>query len=235
MAQLPMATHTPLHISCPTAQPPTGVIATVQTPPVQACPAWHAVPHAPQFKALVVTSVHWPPHACWPTGHPQVPFEQAWPAGHTMPQPPQFVGLLVMFVQLAPQVMVPPGQVAEHVPLAHTRPCAAQSLPHAPQLLPSDVVSTQLVPHASRPGEHMHVPPLQVVCAGHALPQAPQLFTSVLVLAQPLAHCSAPPGQDEHIPLLHWTPAGHALPHAPQCCAVLFRKTQKPSQATVPA
>lgn len=84
-----------------------------------------------------------------------------------MPQVPQFAALVWVSVQLLPQVMVPAGHVALHAPLLQNSPCAAQLLPHVPQFMPSEVVSTHAMLHACKPGEHMHVPPTQAVCAGH--------------------------------------------------------------------
>jgi hypothetical protein len=167
--------------------------------------------------------MHWPPHDCWPAGQPQTPPEQPWPAGHTVPQVPQLVALVWVSVQLLPQVIVPAGQVAAQARLLQNRFCAAQLLPQLPQLAPSDEVSTHAPEHASSPGEHMHVPPMQAVCAGHEEPQLPQLFTSELVSTQPLPQSSDAPGHVEHDPLLHAAPPGQALLQLPQLSTLLLR------------
>jgi hypothetical protein len=72
-------------------------------------------------------------------------------------------------------------------------------LPHAPQLLALDCVSTQLAPQAVVLAEQPHLPALQACPAAHAAPHAPQFAASVFKLRQslpqstlPLAHVALP-------------------------------------------
>jgi hypothetical protein len=58
---------------------------------------------------------------------------------HTVPQAPQFEVSLVVSTHDAPQVVFTPHS-AVHLPPSQTCP-APQALPHAPQLLGSDVWS----------------------------------------------------------------------------------------------
>jgi hypothetical protein len=74
-----------------------------------------------------------------------------------------------------------------HVLLRQKVP-GAQTNPHPPQLLESDVVSTHVLPHRVRPEGHWHWLFTQVVPAGQVWPQAPQLFES---LVRSVSHPSA--------------------------------------------
>lgn len=74
------------------------------------------------------------------------------------------------------------------------------TLPHAPQLLGSTLLSVQAPPHTSCPPGHWHVPPLQVWPVAQAVPQAPQLLASDEVLTHvplqlfcPVKHAQVPP------------------------------------------
>jgi hypothetical protein len=92
-----------------------------------------------------------------------------------------------------------------HTPVMQAFP-AAHTLPHAPQLLPSDCSSTHAVPQSVYGSLHAipHAVPLHVA-APYALPfvgpghgvshAAPQLVTAVLL---------------SHVPLQSCVPAGHA-------------------------
>jgi hypothetical protein len=74
-----------------------------------------------------------------------------------------------------------PHTLPEQVPLG-------QTLPHAPQLFGSLVVSVQVPLHSvcpvGQPVPPVQVPPVQVCPEAQALPQAPQLFGSVPRLVQ---------------------------------------------------
>jgi hypothetical protein len=43
--------------------------SVLQWPPVQSCPAGHALPHAPQFALSVSSDTHCPSHAVCRAGH----------------------------------------------------------------------------------------------------------------------------------------------------------------------
>jgi hypothetical protein len=95
-----------------------------------------------------------------------LPDEQIWPLLHTVPHVPQFRLSLAVFVQKLPpsvtHVVSVPHDVA-HVLFEQTRPLP-QALLHAPQLLGSDVSSTQ-------------EPPQFFVGAVQTLPHMPELQT----------------------------------------------------------
>lgn len=72
-----------------------------QTPPLHACPTEHTRPHAPQFSASVIASMHEPPHTRRGAVHPRMhtPPVQLEPAAHDIPQFPQFAGSLCVLAQ----------------------------------------------------------------------------------------------------------------------------------------
>jgi hypothetical protein len=127
-----------------------------------------------------------------------------------------------------------------HALAEHTWP-AAHARPHAPQLLPSIVVSTHAAPHrvcpAGQPGPQRPSAQLGLAPA-HAAPHIPQLRTSVCRLtSQPFA---ALPSQFAK-PVLHTIPqdpplhegvafgaAGHAPPQRPQCATVFVTLVSHP-------
>jgi hypothetical protein len=140
-------------------------------PPVQSCPAAHALPHAPQLVGsmaaftqavnpsngqAVVPGGHVMPLSMTPASGTmlvQVPLEQNCPNAHVLPHRPQLVGSTAVFTQASipsnGQEVRPGGHVMPlstttpvHVPLEQNCP-SAQALPHAPQLVGSNLVSTQ--------------------------------------------------------------------------------------------
>lgn len=92
----------------------------MQAPLTQACPAPHAVPHAPQFWKLISVSTHWLLHSVLPAGQPQVLAMQACPGPHAVPQLPQLFESLVVSTQLAPQSTSGEVHPVAHVPLLQT-------------------------------------------------------------------------------------------------------------------
>lgn len=69
------------------------------------------------------------------------------------------------------------------LPFAHTWPCG-QTLPHVPQLLPSDMVLAQPLEHWASPLGHWQLPVMQTCPPVHAVPHVPQLAKSVCRSAQ---------------------------------------------------
>ena len=163
-------------------------VATLQpqVPPTQAVllgcveQLTQAPPLVPQAPAAVppahVPFEQQPPWHPWPELHAVVHVVplQAWPKGQS-----------VVFEQRL--VHVPPEQIC-----VSPQTCPP---PHPPQLLGSDVKSTQPPAHAVSPvlQEYEHALPLQVGVAlptdvVHAWPHDPQLVTSFAVFVQPPPH-----------------------------------------------
>jgi hypothetical protein len=127
-----------------------------------------------------------------------------------------------------------------HAPLTQVAP-APHTLPHAPQLELSFVVSTQAPPGhcVGVVGPHVveQTPPEQTHCvapggSGWAVQlcaHAPQLFTSDARLTQrPLQ--SVWPAGHAHTPCEHCWPCAHVVLHAPQLSVSLVKSTQAPLQ-----
>ena len=98
-----------------------------------------------------------------------------------LPQNPQFVASVWVFAQLLPQAVSPVAQPAAHLFWEQTRP-PLQTVPHAPQLLPSDTMFTHPVGHAESPAVQEHAPLVQLWPSAHFTLQAPQFWKSVCAL-----------------------------------------------------
>jgi hypothetical protein len=133
-----------------------------QTPALHTDPAGQALPHAPQFSALLVTSTQAPfGHRVSPPAHTawQELALQTCPPLQPALQPPQWVASGA--TQLPPQSSRP--ALHRQWPAWQLSP-AAQALPHAPQFCWSDVRSLQAAPHLVLPLGHVTapVPPVPV-------------------------------------------------------------------------
>jgi hypothetical protein len=246
---------------CPTEQLHTG--GAPQLVPEQHCPSRHWVdpagqarPHPPQLFRSLVVSVH-------PAVQQLSPFTQlqmggvvqpcdvqhrlSWhpkvPTGHTRPHPPQLLTSLVVSVQFplqheslcahGPHAGGGGGKLSRHAPLMHVW-SAWQTMPHAPQLLGSLVVSVQpLAQQSWLNGQPLdaqlalgptHVPLMHELPVAQTSPQAPQLKGSVRTFAEQFASppeslppssitqtCDdgshvAPPAQSSLV--THWDPSG---------------------------
>jgi hypothetical protein len=102
-------------------------------------------------------------------------------------------------------------------------------VPHCPQLLKSDWVLTQALPHSVVPAGHTQAPLTHIAPLGHAVVHVPQWFGSL----DRLTH--APPQlvwPEEHcvmqVPFEHTDPDGQTVPQAPQCWGSLARLTHAP-------
>lgn len=83
-------------------------------------PVGHAVPHAPQFIALVIVSTQTPPQLVWPVGHSQAPAAHESPAPQALPQLPQLPTLDIVFTHDPLQFSSPSAQLSEHTPIEQT-------------------------------------------------------------------------------------------------------------------
>jgi hypothetical protein len=95
---------------------------------------------------------------------------------------------------LVPQTFSLAVQAPVQVPAEQKSP-PVHTVPHAPQLLPSDNGFTQASPQALRPPVHWQTPAEQLWPAPHTLPQAPQLALSALTSMQRAMHTTSAPGQ----------------------------------------
>jgi hypothetical protein len=97
----------------------------------------------------VITSLHEPAQFTYPVAHtkPQAPPTHVgvWraPAEQTVPQSPQLDVSAAVSTQEPPQLVVVGGQTVVQTPKEQVCP-GAQALPHAPQLAPSDPMSTHV-------------------------------------------------------------------------------------------
>jgi hypothetical protein len=110
-----------------------------------------------------------------------------------------------------------------------------QTMPQAPQLFGSILVSAQAAPHFSVPPEQTmsHLPEAQACPDGQAFPQRPQLLLSTAVSTQASPHFSVLPVQTtSHLPSEHTCPVVQALPHAPQLALSFDTSRQLPLHMT---
>jgi hypothetical protein len=167
-------------------------VGQVQAPSVQVAPVGHAAPHAPQFAALVLVSMHSVP----PPPGPPCTVQRVWPLAQPVvqpllthvsapmqrfPQPPQLALLLVVSTHwLLQEVRLP---LHTHSPFEQLAPLP-QALLQAPQLLGSLSVLTQAPPQLVCPPSvshsRTHWPPEQTP-PSHLFPHPPQLFGSLSV------------------------------------------------------
>jgi hypothetical protein len=168
----------------------------------------------PQWLESLVRSTHVPEQFDFPAGQAQVPDWHVMPPEQTFPHEPQLLAFELMLTQAVPHcVVVVPAQASPHVPaeqLADPVPDvgAAHALLHAPQLLVSVCVLTQVfelqsvaVPWQLQflPELLQHAPLLQVE---QLFEQAPQLPVSLWRFLQ--------------LPLQQENPDAQTFPHAPQ-------------------
>jgi hypothetical protein len=150
----------------------------VHAEPEQVAPGPQTLPHVPQLSASLVTSMQAPLQAICPVGHTHALETQAPPVGHAIPQPPQLFGSLDVSTQPLGQ-LTRPGRHAQAVtagvPVVWQAEPDWQTLPQAPQLKSSFVVSTHTPLHSvgSMEGQPQ-VLEVQTPLIAQALPQAPQ-------------------------------------------------------------
>jgi hypothetical protein len=114
--------------------------------------------HIPPLQATAVSLG--PGTQAGPDPQPQTAPEQvSLVPAHTMPQPPQLPASVWVFVQAVPQTVSPEGQA--QAPFAQLAP-VAQTLPHAPQFVGSELKFGQAPPQVGVGGPvglvdgHMH-------------------------------------------------------------------------------
>jgi len=168
-------------------------VGQVQVPAVQVAPVGHADPHAPQFVALVLVSMHSVPP---PPPGPPCTVQRVCPVAQPVvqalsthvsapmqrfPQPPQLVLLLVVSTHWLLQELRLP--LHTHCPFEQLAP-VPQALLQAPQLFGSLSVLTHAPPQFVSPASVSHsrtqLPPEQTP-PSHLFPHAPQLFGSLSV------------------------------------------------------
>jgi hypothetical protein len=194
-------THAPPHMTCIVGQP-----VSVQPPATHACPAPHFVPQAPQFWKSVCVSKQVVPQSVFPTSQPQLPARHAWLLGQAIPQPPQFAASLFVSMHLPLQSVRPVAQPAAHMPALQT--CVPHDLPQIPQLVLSEVRSTQVVPQRSRPTSQTHLPALQICDVPQAVAQSLQCAGSLFKSTQLVPHLVSPAEHvPAHMPRLQTSPA----------------------------
>jgi hypothetical protein len=222
-------THAPPHMICIVGQP-----VSVHAPATQACPAAHFIPQAPQFWKSVCVSKHVVPQSVLPTSQPHLPARHAWLLGQAIPQPPQFAASLFVSMHRPLQSVRPVAQPAAHIPALQT--CVPHDLPQLPQLVLSDVRSTQLVPQRSSPTSHTQLPALQICDAPQAIAQSLQCAGSLFKSTQLAPHLVRPVEHiAEQMPRLHTSPIWHAMPHAPQLAASVSLSVHPLGQRICPA
>ena len=81
-------------------------VSVAQVPPVQVWPAAQALPQAPQFMALVSTSMQVPAQRAWPVGQGisivHVPPAQVCVPVHGVPQAPQLALSVIVSTHVLP-------------------------------------------------------------------------------------------------------------------------------------
>jgi hypothetical protein len=131
----------------------------------------HTLPHEPQLLRLDAVSTHWPLHdvGIAPPVHLHAPLTHCWPPEHAVPHAAQWFGTVCKLTHEPLQLVSPAPHVVWHVLVEQTWPLA-HWFPQEPQLLTSDVVSTQALPHAT---PVWHPPSLNMPASFTAPPPLP--------------------------------------------------------------
>jgi hypothetical protein len=213
------------------------VPAHVHVPAEQAPPGPHECPHAPQFSAVLIGSMHPPPQSILPPAQTHVPAAQVCPGWHACPQAPQcrlFVCVSTQppkhIVVLVPHVQAPPVHVP---PAPHERP-------HTPQLAASVCRSVHVLPHAVCPFRHWQRPIKQSKPVEQRVAQLPQNIGSVCVYTQlyipaDMQYCRGESHGSRHWPPMHVWPEAHAVPQCPQLVVSVRASTHAPLHTTLGA
>jgi hypothetical protein len=93
--------------------------------------------------------------------------------------------LIIVSTHAPPHSVRLPAHDDEHVPCEQSGVGAEHTVPHTPQLLGSDLTSTQAPLQSVHPGWQLHAPFWQVWPTGHTVPQVPQ-FCSLIGSQTPL-------------------------------------------------
>src|SRR5262249_27601448 len=130
-----------------------GGVCVMHWPAMQASAPVHAMPHMPQFIALLIGSIQLWPHLIRAAPHSfaHCPAEHtSCMASHALPHAPQLLGSLIISTQLSPHWGEPPLHERTQLPLLQDSP-DLHTLPHAPQLLGSSAVTVQVLPQSTVP------------------------------------------------------------------------------------
>ncbi len=120
------------------------------------------MPHPPQLRLSVCSSVQTPLHCSSPFGQRHWPFWHVVPLPQTLPHAPQSLSFEVGFTHAPEQyVSFAPASAGQvHLPAEQLAP-SVQTLPHAPQLFGSVCSLTQAFAQSVSGDVHtsVHVPP----------------------------------------------------------------------------
>jgi len=153
------------------------------------------------------------------------------------PQSPQWRSFLRVSTQPPPQSRVPLG----HIVVARTHALPLQiwptvhAVPHAPQFVELDFVSTHAVPHLVRPGLQAHAPATQASLSAQTLPQSPQLLKSFCTSRHAPAQVFAVLGHAQAPPTHAGVPAPQVFPQPPQFRGSVFVSVHVPPHVVAPA
>jgi hypothetical protein len=174
----------------------------------------HGFAQWPQFQLSVCVSMQLPLQYKRLDAHfeTQLPAWHFWSCGHALPHAPQFSLSVSTMMHDCPHSDCPASASQPHRPRTH---CVLplHVLPHDPQLLLSDVVSTHPpLPHSVSPEAHAetHLPCEHRSPVGQGLPHEPQFFPSALRLLHVLPQSVCPVPQTQLpswqvAPPPHWT------------------------------
>jgi len=172
----------------------------------------HEFPQVPQLFGSLERLKQLPPQSVVPGAHAQAPLVQTSFVGHAVPQAPQFCASLSRSTHalVFPSVQrtgFASGQA--QTPSLQAASCIGQALPHPPQSVGAEAVSTQagepphrvtvlgVVLHSQTPFEHTPSP--------HAWPHSPQLSGSLERSTHPPLQATCPAGQ-EQVPSVQLAP-----------------------------
>jgi hypothetical protein len=123
---------------------PQAVPSHVAEPPLGVGHGVHDAPHV----ATDVFEAQAPLQSWVPAGHAHLLAEHVFPPVHAPAQLPQWAASVVVSTQAPPQSVYPASHANEQAPAEHELSAcegAGQAFPHAPQLLTSCLMSTQVV------------------------------------------------------------------------------------------
>jgi hypothetical protein len=91
-------------------------------PETHVSPGGHIMPHDPQCRGSLDTSVHPPPHMMRPAPQLQTPDTHVAPMPQLVPHAPQCIGSVETSVHVPPHEICDPGHA--HAPAVHVAPIA---------------------------------------------------------------------------------------------------------------
>jgi len=145
---------------------------------------------------------------------------------------------VAVFTHSPEQREEPASQVVEQPPLEQVAVplgVLGQTVPHAPQLLRSLLVSTQESPHWMKGVLHWNPQPppahtgVALLGAVHTMPHRPQLELSLPVSTHEPPQLVSAPQLFVQTPDMQTVPEPQTVPQAPQCCALDCVSTHAPA------